>query len=127
MSTPEDDSEEFATADESDDDSIDPPPDQLYFPDDLLSNKGRKIVYNVVIFGSKPGDPPRANDDLFGRHQRRAEITLYPRLPHNRMSKEEITSFAKQFLFYQWPDFKHTQFWHCEICGACLTTVTGKC
>ncbi|KLO17771.1 hypothetical protein SCHPADRAFT_846040 [Schizopora paradoxa] len=100
--------------DEDDDDFPDPPPDQLYFPDDLLTNKGKRIIFNVIIYGSKPGDP--LNDERFGEHQRRCELTLYPRLPHNRMTKDEITSFAKQFLFYQWPDFKHTQFWHCEIC-----------
>jgi len=32
------------------------------------------------------------------------------------MAKDEIATFAKLFIAVQWPDLKHTQFWHCEFC-----------
>lgn len=97
---------------------------KVYDPDTLLSNKGPELIHQVLIYGSKPGDP--LNDDRYGAHQRRAEMTLYLRLPRSGMTKNDIGAFANQFIGLQWPDLKHTQFWHCEFCGACLAVLTDR-
>ncbi len=101
---------------------MDSDPRKVYDPDTVLSNKGPELIHNVLVYGSKPGDP--LNDDRFGENQRRVEITLHPRLPRFGMAKDEIATFAKLFIAVQWPDLKHTQFWHCEFCGTCHATGT---
>lgn len=96
----------------------------LYDPNTLLSNKGPELIHEIVIYGSKAGDP--FNDGRFGEDQRRAELTLYYHLPRSGMTRDDIVEFARQFMGLQWPDLKHTQFWHCEFCGACLAMVTNN-
>lgn len=86
-------------------------------PQNFLTNKGPELYYFVIIYGSKPGDP--LDDSRYGAHQRRTEIALRPRLPRSGMSMAEIEMFARVFTGYQWQDIKHTNFWHCEFCGAC--------
>ncbi len=90
--------------------------DLIFSPRTLLNNTGPEVNYTMIVYGSTPGDP--VNDDRYGMHQRRVEIVVRPRLPRDHMTIPEINEFCRLFMAYQWQDVKHTNFWHCEFCGA---------
>ncbi|KAK7052456.1 hypothetical protein R3P38DRAFT_2860441 [Favolaschia claudopus] len=72
------------------------------------------VEIKAIVYGSCPTDPD--NDDRFGPHQRRLELTLRPALPASAKTKEEKIKWLDRFFWRISRDMKHNRDWYCEFC-----------